>query len=458
MKNLIALVLFALSFPLIAQDSPIERIKKIIISEDKDVKTDAVIIYKDGKRLFEYYGRGYTADSQHLSWSMAKSIAGILVGQAIHEGRLKLNDKISHYLPQVKTEATILNVLNMSSNIAFKEEYDGVPVNSDATGMLYLTGPKKGFANYVASLPERQDAKPGDHFYYSSGDTNLLMAALQKSYNDQAAYDRLPFEKFFGPLGIQNATFEQDSAGTFIGSSYVYLSANDFLKVGQLLNQDGQWNGNEIIPSEFMKLMRTLAPGVELRDLDGGKNAYSAQINTNLPIPTRNLPSPNPDLPVDSLLLWGHQGQFLVASKSENLVLLRLGTDAGGWAIDDGAFFAAVKDLLKEQSTYTTARDLNPEAYGNHHEKKAKFTDYLKVPQLIRSLGVKEFCSCHLVLGRSKKACREDLKATLPVLPLFFVSKDKKTVRALLGLGILGQLSVAEYKGKELGCTLTKSR
>lgn len=433
----------------------------------KGVHTDALLVMRDGRILSESYGRGYDANTKHLSWSMAKTVAGILVAQEIDRGTMSLTDPIKRHLPEVQSSARIVDVLQMSSGIAFNEEYSGVPVTSDATRMLYMDGPKTGFLPFLAKLPQRTDAKPGEYFYYSSGDSNLLTAALRKVAPSQQAYDAIPFERFFRPLGISDATFEQDSKGIFVGSSYIYLKARDFGKIGTLLVERGKRDGKTIIPDWYFDRMSRVAPGVSAKALPGTSQtrAYASQITTNLPIPARGLPSEYADLPTDALLMIGHQGQLVVASPSQKLVIVRLAMDKGS-SFDRKQFFAKVARLVEAKTgPLLTARKENPAQYDGApppaapdvEAEKAKIADYLKVPHLIRALAAKEYCSCIKVVGRSKEECKDDLKVSLPVLPTLRVNDEDGSVSAVLGTGLFGKKSVAVYRGPELGCTLTES-
>ncbi|MFO0663920.1 MAG: serine hydrolase [Polyangiaceae bacterium] len=432
----------------------------------KGVNTDAILVMRDGKVLFEEYGRGYDANTKHLSWSMAKTFAGILVAQEIDRGAMTLKTPIKEYLPELQSPARIVDVLQMSSGVAFKEEYSGVPVTSDATRMLYMEGPKTGFRGYLTSIPPRTDPKPGEYFYYSSGDSNLLTAALRTTSASQQAYDAIPFKRFFEPLGIKNATFEQDSKGVFVGSSYVYLTARDFAKVGTLFVDRGKVNGKAIIPSWYFDLMTQVAPGVNAKALAGTSQtrAYSTQLTTNRPITGRGLPSEYKDLPADALLMIGHQGQLVVASPSQKLVIVRLAMDKGG-AFDRKQFFSKVLRLVEAKSgPMMTAEKENPAQYNGNptapvvedEPDGAALRDYFKVPHLIRAMAAKEYCSCIHVVGRKEDECKADLKVSLPVLPSLKVHEDK-SVSAVLGTGIFGKRSVATYRGPALGCTLTET-
>lgn len=463
-KILTFLMVFGSAFSYSQTSETMSKLKQVLSSDNKGVNTDAVIVYKDGSKIFEFYGREYNASKKHLSWSMAKSISGILIGQALSEKKISLKTRIDQFLPEFKTDATLEDVLGMSSGLAFKEEYSGVPVDSDATKMLYLKGPKTGFFEYVNSLPARSEATPGDHFYYSSGDTNILMEALKKILSSSEEYNEYPWKKLFKPLGIENATFEQDTSGTFVGSSYIYLSPNDFLKIGQLLMQEGVWNGTQVIPKEYMAHLKKVTSGVNSVALEGTSQtrSYSSQITTNLPIVGRGLPSEYKDLPEDALLMIGHQGQLVVASPSQKLVIVRLAMDNGS-SFDRKSFFNLVSRLTLEKGhslitagDRTTTIEIAP-IKTSQKKSKTNIFDYLKVTHLIRALAAKEYCSCMLVIGRSEKACKEDLKVSLPILPKLRISKDKKMVSATLGTGLF-KVSRAEFKGEKLGCTLVESK
>lgn len=432
----------------------------------KGVNTDAILVMRDGKVLFEQYGRGYDANTKHLSWSMAKTFAGILVAQEIDRGTMSLKSPVKDYLPELQSPARVIDVLQMSSGVAFREEYSGVPVTSDATRMLYMVGPTVGFRSFLTSIPQRTDAKPGEYFYYSSGDSNILTSALRSVSPSQQAYDAIPFERFFKPLGINNATFEQDSKGVFIGSSYIYLTARDFAKVGTLLAQRGKFDGKTIIPSWYFDLMTQVAPGVNKKAMPGTSQtrAYATQVTTNQPIPGRRLPSEYADLPTDALLMIGHQGQLVVASPSQKLVIVRLAMDKGG-AFDRKQFFSKVLRLVEANSgPVLTAQKENPAQYATatppppaeDEPQGTALGDYFKVPHLIRAMAAKEYCSCINIVGRKEDECKADLKVSLPVLPTLKVHEDK-SVSAVLGTGIFGKKSVATYRGPALGCTLTET-
>jgi CubicO group peptidase (beta-lactamase class C family) len=427
-----------------------------LIKNTKDANTDVVLVYKDGKIIYQSYARGYGPNTKHLSWSMGKTISGILIGIAVSEGLIDYNDPVKKYFPQIKNNVRVIDLLGMGSGIKYKEEFEGLPIDLDVTNMMYLDGQSMGFANYMVSRPLSPEGGPGEYYNYSTGDTNLLMAILQKAINNQSVYNKYPWDKFFKPLGI-DATFEQDVKGTFVGGSYIYMKAADFLKVGQLLVNKGNWNGQQIIPHRYFELMNTVAEGVQRKVQKGNSidKAYSAHVTTNLPIEGRNRPSTYNDLPLDSLILYGHQGQIIAASPSQNMVMLRLAMDKK--ALSSINFYAAVKKLIlaKDMPYETVGSQKGISGVDHEPEGRGIVSTVGDIPQLLRAYSAKEYCSCRFVVGRSEAACKEDLRAHSPILPKLKI-KDGNTVQATLGLGLFKK-SRAVYRGKTFGCILTET-
>src|SRR6478672_11880720 len=76
------------------EDAAAGELNSVLDDPAKGVHTDALLVMRDGKVLSESYGRGYDRDTKHLSWSMAKTVAGILVAQEIDRGTMSTTSPI----------------------------------------------------------------------------------------------------------------------------------------------------------------------------------------------------------------------------------------------------------------------------------------------------------------------------------------------------------------------------
>ncbi len=201
-----------------------------------------------------------TSATTLISWSMAKSITHALVGVAVGDGALRVEDPIP--VPQwrgtEKESITWQHLLNMRSGLDFNEDYVDGEV-SHVIDMLFGSG-KADVAQYAASRPLRHE--PGMHWSYSSGDTNIISRALSSvvaggSGDTMRAYIQ---QRLFDPLGMTSATAKFDDAGTFIGSSFVYATARDFARFGLLYLHDGWWGGDQLLPTGWVDHARRPTP------------------------------------------------------------------------------------------------------------------------------------------------------------------------------------------------------
>jgi CubicO group peptidase (beta-lactamase class C family) len=142
----------------------------------------------------------------------------------------------------------------------------------------------------------------------------------------------------FGPLGMHSATFETDGSNVFVGSSYFYATPRDWAKLGQLMLQDGVWQGERLLPEGWVKYSTTPTPAAAKAD-------YGAHFWLNGQAQGSDKPSVWPELPNDIYFMSGYQGQYVVIVPGDNLVIVRLGysypgTDKGMQALISGVIQA----------------------------------------------------------------------------------------------------------------------
>ncbi len=139
----------------------------------KGVRTDAVVVVRDGRLVYERYAGPSRAETPHLTWSVSKSLLATLLGIAQGERRVVAGDRIVELEAPLARhpEVTLRHLLNWSSGLDWQEDYEFAPLKSSVVAMLYTRG-RDDMAGFVASTPVAR--QPGRRFRYSSGDSNVL--------------------------------------------------------------------------------------------------------------------------------------------------------------------------------------------------------------------------------------------------------------------------------------------
>ena len=295
---------------------------------NKDNITLAELVVKGGKVEHEIYGDEINADTTLISWSMAKSITQALVGIAVLDGLLDIDQPtgLVEWSHDDRREITLRHLLEMRSGLSWVEDYvDGE--NSDVIDMLFGKG-KEDTAAYAVSQP--LIAQPGTSWVYSSGTTNIVSRILGNALGDTNGSHqnmlKLMQERLFDPLGMK-AEPKFDAAGTFIGSSYVYATARDFAKFGELYLRDGMVNGTRILPEGWV-------------DMAGSQHSFDADTGLGYGYHWWTLPGER-----SSLVAAGYDGQYIMVIPDRDLVVVRLGKTV---AAQRNAVVAHLRSLIEK--------------------------------------------------------------------------------------------------------------
>lgn len=295
-------------------------------AERKGIRTDALLVIRDGQIVYERYAEPTTAQTAHLSWSMAKSLLATTLGVAYGEGRFKLDAPAAQYYPAMAEHPQIKigHLLNWASGLAWEEDYEYAPLKSSVVAMLYTRG-RDDMAAFTAA--HAADAAPGTRFRYSSGDSNVLAAALRGMVG-QDAYVDYPWTALFEPLGITSAVWERDASGTFVASSYAYMTARDLARVGLLMQRGGRWGERQLLPAAWIDFVSTPFAAYQPQNFAPGDAVPGGHwwLNAELPGSKR----PWPDAPADTIAALGHWGQGLYVMPQEDLLVVRYADDRDG--------------------------------------------------------------------------------------------------------------------------------
>jgi CubicO group peptidase (beta-lactamase class C family) len=294
-----------------------------LFGDDQGEPRAALMLWK-GKVAAKRYAPGYSDQNRFISWSMAKSVTGVLVGEMVADGKLALDAPVPFAEWQKPGDPrgaiTLRQMLTMSAGLSHNEVDDPVE-NSDTNQALFVQG-TGGMAAYA--LAKGLEAKPGEKWEYSSLTSLLLAELITRQLTDSKdprarakAYQDYAAERLFKPAGITSAVMDFDGAGTQIGGSIIYMTLDDWGRFGSLLLAGKGVDGSQAIAPDWLQFMQT----------SSAHNAgYGGQVWLNRPQPDGEAPSLFPGMGPDSLFsAIGHLGQWVIVSPEQDIVLVRLG-------------------------------------------------------------------------------------------------------------------------------------
>lgn len=284
--------------------------------ENNEPNHRAVLVAVDGKIIDERYAAGFDRNTPFLSWSAAKSVTATLVGAAAHHGYLNVNNPapVPEWKPDdERSQITWNNLLHMQSGLAFEEKYD--VTRSDVNRMLFEAPDAGG-----AAAKKELEYQPGEHWAYSSGTSNLLARTLSQTLNEQGVeFYQFARENLLHPIGAASVVLEPDAAGYLIGSSFVYATARDWARLGQLYLQDGVWNGERLLPEGWADYV------AEPASASNGQYGAHFWLNHNGGQRSKFMSG----LPEDIYFMSGHEGQYVFIIPSKRMVIVRTGMTRG---------------------------------------------------------------------------------------------------------------------------------
>jgi CubicO group peptidase (beta-lactamase class C family) len=270
--------------------------------------TLAEVVVRGGEVVHEHYGPDTDATTTLISWSTAKSLTHALVGIAVRQGLLDVDAPapVAEWAGDERQGITLRQLLNMRSGLRFVEDYVD-DSSSHCLDMLFGAG-QADVAGYAAALP--LDHEPGSTFNYSSGTTNIVARIVGEAVGGGEEGMRSFMEaELFGPLGMASADPRFDAAGTFVGSSFLYCTARDFARFGQLYLRDGVWDGGRILPEGWVDFARTPTEVPPEEDFGYGAHWWLWD--------RQGFP--------ETFAAHGYEGQYIVVAPDRDLVVVRLG-------------------------------------------------------------------------------------------------------------------------------------
>lgn len=290
-------------------------------------ETRAVIVMKNGRIVAERYAPGYHENTRFISWSMAKTVTGVMIGQLVSDGRLRLDETAPVPAWQrpgdPRGEITLRQLLQMRSGLRHVEA-EGPPYRTDTARMLFMDG-RDDTAAYAEAQP--LEAEPGAKWEYSTATSIILsdLAARALTTSTLPAERRRVVHDYlrtrlFEPIGMRSIIPEFDAAGTLLGGSLMHATARDWARFGEFLRNRGAVKGAQLVPTSWIDFMIRPSPR---------NPGYGAHVWLNRP-QSGDGHLEWPGAPRSTFSMNGHLGQFVAVVPSKGLVVVRLGKTAEG--------------------------------------------------------------------------------------------------------------------------------
>ena len=221
-------------------------------------RVTSIVVLRGGALVYEDYFLGTGPQDLRIGWSLSKSFISALTGIVVAEGHIvSLNDPVTRYVPRLAGGAydrtTVRHVLNMATGVTFDEDY--LDYHSDINRMgrvLALGGLMDDFA---AGLTESFTA-PGSDWQYVSIDTHVLGMVIRGATGRGVA--ELMAEKIIAPLGVERSPYYlTDGAGVAFALGGLNLTTRDYARFGQMFLQGGAWQGQQIVPQDWVRASTT---------------------------------------------------------------------------------------------------------------------------------------------------------------------------------------------------------
>ncbi len=220
--------------------------------QNKNLNVHSLLVVRHGYLVTEVYFPPYEQNRKHPVFSATKSITSAMVGKAIQEGYIKdVQQRVLDFFPDIAREVTDAQLQAMTI-----EHLLTMSAGYNTTTMPDLYGKDASFDTVHHILTYDSILQPpGKTFFYDSGLPHLLSAIVQKTTG--MTLQSYAEQKLFRPLGITDIAWGADPRGITIGHTGLRLRPRDMAKIGYLYLHQGEWNGTQVLPKDWVSSSTT---------------------------------------------------------------------------------------------------------------------------------------------------------------------------------------------------------
>lgn len=291
----------------------------------------SLLVVKNGFLVAERYFNGRDVSMDSPTASVTKSFTSALVGIAVREGIVSLDQKLPGFFPEIdwaaadpgKLRITLRQILQMRSGYPWEE----------ADGYLATLFSRSDWISFLAQFP--LIAEPGARWGYSNFMSHMMAVLLSRA----ASRSLLSFaqEFLFVPLEIRAPYWPRDANGYYYGSGDMHMTPRHLARFGQLYLDRGMFNGRQIVPAEWVDAsFEVYSPSTygreimaSIRQLGYGYLWWSATCGVH-----------------SIRYAWGHGGQIIAIARDLGVVAVATAAPQPGFDDESWRHESAVLELV----------------------------------------------------------------------------------------------------------------
>jgi len=284
--------------------------------------TDGLVVLQGGEVVFERYYNNQLPSTQHLMFSVTKSFTGTMMLILIEQGRVAANATVANYIPELARsafgDATVQQMLDMTNSILYIEDYSDPDAHIAGFLEAMMPGGEGLYSNLQSLTEYDKKFQHGDAFHYVTPDPEVLGWIIRRVTGLTLA--EALHELIWAPLGAEREGYYWlDGYGTEMAGGGLSITLRDAARFGQMILQDGQYNGRQILSAEVAQRIKTK------------KNFEQFNRYYNDPWYEKIADSYHDQwwgfAGVDAVAAWGVHGQFIYINSEAEIVITKHTSD-----------------------------------------------------------------------------------------------------------------------------------
>ena len=233
--------LFCFTVPASTEAANTEEILLRLAQRARESQSDAILVVHKGRAIFEYRSDPYWQPIEIMA--ITKSVVALTIGLLIDEGKIpSLDTPVCRYYPEWeqgrKQSITIRHLLNQTSGLQNDPTLDEIYRASDTIQL---------------ALCAELTSCPGAYYQYNQKAMCLLSGIVEKASG--LSLSEYTKQRLFQPLGIENVTWQCDSAHHDYAIAHLAITAPDLAKIGELVAKEGFWCGQQVLSQKWIEFM-----------------------------------------------------------------------------------------------------------------------------------------------------------------------------------------------------------